>query len=263
MKWAKEWVTLMVENPYMFERDMDLYMRGYHYILTCATHMRDKKTHSKYLADFEKFRKDNYGLFNHNSQIISFLYVHTGRLDHLIISGDFKDAESVISKCLSRIRRYKYKLDDHRILVFYYKFAWIYLATGKYSKAINYLNFITNNHFNNLREDLQNYARILQLMCHYELKNFEIFQYLINTYTNYFQKREGLNDLIQESVKMFVLLKSAGLLEHKNIFKDSLRGCKKINQDPYERRALVYLDMISWLEAKVRAVPLSVVIKGN
>lgn len=263
MKWAKQWIDLMDENPYMFERDRDLYMRGYHYILTSATHIRDVSTHKKYLDKFEKFRKDNYGLFNHNSQIISFLYVHTGRLDHIIINGDFDIAESVIAKCISRIRRYKYKLDDHRILVFYFKFAWIYLGLGKYAKAINYLNFITNNHFNNLREDLQNYARILQLMCHYELKNFEIFQYLINTYTNYFEKKDDLNELIQHCVEMFGQLKSAGLLEHKKIFKHYLKLCVQINKDPYERRALVYLDMISWLESKVKNIPLKEVIKGN
>jgi len=65
MKWAKKWVKSLDANPHMFERDMDLYMRGYHYILTSATHTKDRTTHKKYLAKFEKFRKDKYGLFNH------------------------------------------------------------------------------------------------------------------------------------------------------------------------------------------------------
>jgi len=37
--------------------------------------------------------------------------------------------------------------------------------------------------------------------------------------------------------------------------------CVKINKDSYERRALVYLDMISWLESKFKNVPLKEVIK--
>ena len=261
MKWAKQWVALLDANPYMFERDMDLYMRGYHYILTSATRIKDRATHKKYLTKFEKFRKEKYGLFNHNSQIISFLYVHTGRLDHIIIDGDFEHAESVIANCLRRIKKYQYKMDDHRILVFYFKFAWIYLALGNISKSIAYLNHITNNRFENLREDLQNYARLLLLMCHYELQNFEIFEYLINTYTNYFKKKDDLNVLIQHSVDMFNQLQSAGLLEHKQIFKKYLKIYKAINKDPYERRALVYLDMISWIDSKVKSVPLKEVIR--
>ena len=261
MKWAKKWVKSLDANPHMFERDMDLYMRGYHYILTSATHTKDRATHKKYLAKFEKFRKDKYGLFNHNSQIISFLYVHTGRLDHIIIEGDFEHAESVIANCLRRIKKYQYKMDGHRILVFYFKFAWIYLALGNISKAITYLNHITNNRFENLREDLQNYARLLLLMCHYELNNFDIFDYLINTYSNYFKKKDDLNVLIQHSVDMFNQLQSAGLLEHKQIFKKYLKIYKAINKDPYERRALVYLDMISWIDSKVKGTSLKEVIR--
>jgi hypothetical protein len=261
MKWAKQWVALLDSNPILFERDMDIYMRGFHYILTSATHIKDRATHKKYLAKFEKFRKDKYGLFNHNSQIISFLYVHTGRLDHIIIEGDFEQAESVIANCLRRIKKYQYKMDGHRILVFYFKFAWIYLALGNISKAITYLNHITNNRFENLREDLQNYARLLLLMCHYELKNFDIFDYLINTYTTYFKKKDDLNILIQHSVEMFNQLQSAGLLDHKSIFKKYLKIYKAINKDPYERRALVYLDMISWITSKVKSVPLKEVIR--
>jgi len=60
---------------------------------------------------------------------------------------------------------------------------------------------------------------------------------------------------------MFNQLQSAGLLEHKQIFKKYLKIYKAINKDPYERRALVYLDMISWIDSKVKGTSLKEVIR--
>ena len=94
-----------------------------------------------------------------------------------------------------------------------------------------------------------------------KLNEVDIFDYLINTYSNYFKKKDDLNVLIQHSVDMFNQLQSAGLLEHKQIFKKYLKIYKAINKDPYERRALVYLDMISWIDSKVKGTSLKEVIR--
>jgi len=106
LKRAKEWINLLEKNPTMLQRDVDLYMRGYHYVLTSAIHIKDKKAHEKYLVKFEKFRKSSYKKFNANSQILSFLYVHTGRLDGIILNGHFDRSEKVLTKSLNRIRKY-------------------------------------------------------------------------------------------------------------------------------------------------------------
>jgi len=263
MKYAKEWIDILDGNPNMIKRDVDLYLRGFHYVLTTANHIGDKKTHSIYLENLESFRKENYAKFNPNSQIISFLYVHTGRLDHIILNGLFENANVVISKSLNRIKRYKYKLDDHRVLVFYYKFAWIYLGAENYSKAIFYLNKIINNELKYLREDLQNYTRILQLICHYELRNFDVLKYLIHTYSNYFDRKDSINKFLALGMRMFELLESKGELEHKEIFKTYLKDFKLLSADPYEKRALVYIDIVSWLDGKIKGRKLSEIIKNK
>jgi len=109
LQFAKEWIELLDAHPSMIERDVDLYLRGYHYVLTAATYIKESKLHSIYLRKIEHFRKSNYGKFNSNSQIISFLYVHTGRLDDIILNGTFERADQVIPKTVNRIRRYSYK----------------------------------------------------------------------------------------------------------------------------------------------------------
>jgi len=263
LKYAKQWVDLLDDNTNMRDRDVDLYMRGVHYVLTTAMHTQDHTAHQEYLDRFEAFRKNSYGTFNPNSQILSFLYVHTGRLDHIILTGAFAQADKVISRSLHRIKRYQYKLDDHRVMVFYFKFAWIYLGAGKASKSITYLNKIINNELKNLREDIQNYARVLQLICHYELGNYDIFEYLINTYSNYFDRKKGLSPFLVHAMNLFKELKSKGESDHKLILQKYQTLFSKAKENPYDHRAMIYLDITSWLESKIRSISLEEVISSK
>ena len=263
MRYAKEWVALLDSQPTIINRDIDLYFRGIHYVLTSAVHTKDHHTHSKYLKKIEAIRKEAYGTFNTNTQIISFLYVHVGRLDNIMLSGNFNSNNSIIPKTLHRIRKYKYKLDDHKIMVLYYKFAWIYLGDNNPSKGILYLNKIINNELNNLREDLQDYARILQLICHYELGNYDILDYLLQTYSSYFNRKMSINIFLKQAMKMFHALKSKGELDHSLVFKNYYTIFSEISKDPYERRAFIYLDLLSWLESKILGISLQEVIQRN
>lgn len=261
MKYAIQWVETLQKNPNLIEKDRDLLMRGFHYVLTSANHIKDKSTHKKYLHEFELFRKTNYSKFNTNSQILSFLYVHLARLDNINLNHDFKQADQIIARSLSRIKRYQYRLDDHRVMVFYFKFSWIYLVNGQTSKALHYLNIIVNNKLNRLRVDLQAYAKILHIICHYEIGNYDILPYLIRVYSQYLKSNQQENAFMSLSLNMFKRLESKGLLEHKSIFKEYLTQFEKLNRDPYDRRALSYLDISSWIQSKITGLPISEVLQ--
>jgi len=125
---AIKWIGLFDDNPEMIHRDVDLYMRGFHYILSAAFHLKDNENLALYLDRLEVIRKSNYPQFNTNSQIISFLYVHSSRLNTAILAHDYKKGLELIPSTLKRIRKYKTKLDDHKIMVFYFKIAWIYFG---------------------------------------------------------------------------------------------------------------------------------------
>lgn len=250
MKYAIQWMFIIENNPAILQRDVNLYMRGIHYVLTSAFNQQDVGKHAKYLEKFENFRKSNYLKFNPNSRIISFLYVHTARLNNIILSRDYQNAEKVIASSLKRIKRYAYKLDDHKILVFYFKFAWIYLCNKKIKRALHFVNLIINNELKNLRHDLQNYTRVLLLICHYELNNFEVMNYVLKTSENFFGRKKDLNPYLELSLEMFSELNSRGKFDHKMILKKFYNQFTLLKEDVFERRAFWYLDMISWLDYK-------------
>jgi tetratricopeptide (TPR) repeat protein len=74
--YAKMWVELFKNEKGYINRDMNLLMRGYHYILTSLYNLGDLERYTQYLKELEAYRKDNYKKFNKNSQVISFLYTY-------------------------------------------------------------------------------------------------------------------------------------------------------------------------------------------
>lgn len=248
---ARIWVNLFLDHPELIHRDVDLFMRGYHYVLSSCFHLKNATALKDSLSELEDFRKSNYKKLNKNSQIISFLYVHTGRLNVAILTGDFNKGLEYIPRTLRRINRYRDKLDNHRILVFYYKIAWIYFGAGKPRRAIEYLNKIVNQVMPDLREDLQIYARLLFLLCHYELKNFDSLPYLIKSFKPFFKKVREQYPLQLITYDMFKELTSSPLAEHNSIMSKYLRTLKELKKDKFRTVSFTYLDVTLWLTAKL------------
>ncbi len=247
-----KWINLFYEKEELIRWDPDLLMRGYHYLLISAYYNNDKKNFSRYLNDLEVFRKKNYSRFKKNSQIISFLTVHTGRLNKDMITGNFEHAvNDSIPRCLRRIKRYGNQVDVHRILVFYYKISWIYLANSQPSKSIDFLNKIIELETGTLREDLQGYSRIMYLMAHYDLGNYDLLNYLVTSEEPFFRKMKEENPLQQLSFRFFKKLSNCPLNDHLDVMKDFLAQFQILQKDKFQQRALLYLDIPIWILAKI------------
>ena len=260
---ALKWINVCKEFPMAQQRDPDLFLRGYHYVLTSAYNNGDLKNFNTYLKEIEAFRKDNYTKFNMNSKIMSFMYVHHGRLNKYFLSGDFSEGVRVLPKTIKRINRYKIKLDDHRILVFYFKIAWMYFGNNQPDLTIQFLNKITNQHIENLRADIQGYSRLLFLMAHYDLENYDIMDYIYRRVKKFYDNYQEKNH-VQECVLIFFkTIINLPVSEHLQHFQKLQKKLSKLKEDPFEIRPFLYLDFTAWVEAKITNKPMSAIIKNN
>ena len=249
--YAKNWIELMKSEPHMIARDPDIFMRGYHYLLMSAYHNRDLESYKTHLTEIEKFRKDTYKKFNPSSQMMSFIYVHNGRLNRYFLDGNFAEGVQEIPKTLRRLQRYGKKLDPHRVMVFYYKIAWMYLGNGDADKCVDYLQKVIQMDVKKLREDIQGYARLLLLMAHYDLENEEIMPYLVKTVSQFFGKMNERDDLQNACLKFFQRIVKVGLSDRKKHFIAFQKELAILQANPYKRRAFMYLDIPSWVEGKI------------
>ena len=144
--------------------------------------------------------------------------------------------------------------------MFYYKIASLYFGAGKNEKAIDYLNKIINWRMD-LRTDLQCYARLLHLIAHYELGNFELLEYLTKSVYRFMAKMENLSTIEEEMFKFLRRSFKVGAKALKPEFEKLLDKLKRYEGNRFEARAFSYLDVISWLESKIENVPVMEIIR--
>ncbi len=103
--------------------------------------------------------------------------------------------------------------------------------------------------------------RLLHLIAHYELGNDNLLEYLIKSVYRFMAKMENLSK-VEEEIFRF-LRKSFKLdpAELKPEFPKLLETLKTYEKNRFETRAFVYLDIISWLESKIRNVPVQKIIR--
>ena len=145
--------------------------------------------------------------------------------------------------------------------MFYYKIASLYFGSGDHHKAIEYLTKIIQLKEVSLREDIQCFARILNLIAHYEAGQDEALDYQIKSVYRYLGK---MNEQQQMQVAIFRFLRTVGELTPGEL-RDAFRRLKDqliaIAQNPFERRPFLYLDIISWLESKIENVPVQEIMQ--
>ena len=128
------------------------------------------------LQQFEEFALSKTACSTTNSLIQTFVYLNIAKINKHFLEGTFTEGLQLVPYIEEKLDEYKLHLDRHRILVFYYKIASLYFGNGDNDKSIDYLNKIINWKVD-LRTDLQCYARLLHLIAHYELGNFQLLEY--------------------------------------------------------------------------------------
>jgi len=259
-KHSKKWIEQFQNNSELKSRDSNLYLRGYHYLLTSAYNLKKSDDYAGYLNHLEEFRTENYSKFNLNTKILSFLYVHQGRMNLHFLQGTFEQGTKSIKTTLSRLDRYKSKLDEHKVMIFHFKIAWMYIGNNEPGKSIAYLQSIINMSNITLRKDIQAYARLMFLMAHYDLENDELLPSIIRSYQKFFEKHKITNKVQNLIFAFFKEIMKAPLLNRKDIQKKYLKELKLLENNKYEKRAFLYLDAVSWLESKIKKQSISSII---
>ncbi|MEO8819877.1 MAG: hypothetical protein ABI374_03455 [Ginsengibacter sp.] len=247
---AQKWVNLFLDEPSMIAIETGNYIKGLHNLLNSHFTLRNYAGFNKAISILEEFNDSDIVKKNDNNKIQVFVYLYIAKINQHFLEGTFKEGLEMVDEITSRLDEYNLFLDQHRTLIFYYKIASLYFGAGDYDNAIDYLNKIINWKVN-LRNDLQCYTRLLHLIAHYELGNFQLLEYLVKTVYRFMAKMQNLS-LVEEEI--FKFLRKSFYLSAKKLkpeFENLLNKIKEFETSKFETRAFAYLDIVSWLESKV------------
>jgi hypothetical protein len=259
-RYTQKWVDLFEQQPVMKNVESAHYIKGLHNLLSAQFDLLNYRKFNEVLKQFEKFAESSIASLHESNKLQIFVYLNTARLNKFFMEGKFTEGLTLVPEIEEKLREFEPYLDRHRVLVFYYKIASLYFGAGVFDKAIDYLNKIINWKVD-LRTDLQCYSRLLHLIAHYELGNFQLLEYLAKSVYRFMAKMDNLN-MVEEEIFRFLrksLHMSKNMLHEE--FKSLLVKLKQQQENPYATRAFFYLDVISWLESKIHHLPVQEVIR--
>ena len=191
------------------------------------------------------------------------MYQNIHRINLHYLEGSFSLGLEYLPELELTLESNKFNWDLHRIMVFYYKIACLYFGAGKNEEAIHYLNLIINNYIPSVREDIQSFARILNLIAHFELGNEILISYQIKSVFRFLLKMNDLHTVQKEILKF---LKKTPKISPKDLhseFSQLKNRLEEIQKLPFEKRPFLYLDIISWLQSKLDGIQVEKVIERN
>ena len=198
---------------------------------------------------------------NQNLAIQTFIYLFTARINYHFLTGTFTKGLKIIPEIENGLREYGRYIDTHRIMIFYFKIACLYFGAGDNENCIEYLNKIINMKVGHLRTDLQCFARLLHLIAHYELGNTEILEHLIKSVYRFLSKMDSLDEVQLEILRFLRKSLTSRPRDTIQSFKELKDKLEEVSTHKYAKRSYQYLDIVSWLESKIKRKPVEHIVQ--
>lgn len=260
-RYAKRWVNLFEEHPAMVTLNPVFFVRGQQYLLEALFYIRDIERFEQALVYLQQRVARPDFPRSENIDTLIFLHLYSHKINLHFMKGSFAQGIQLIPEVLAGIEAHKATIDEHHIMVFYYKIACLYFGAGDNHGCIEYLQKIIDNKSLRMREDLMCFSRILNLVAHYEAGEDYHLDRLIKSTYKFLIKMEDLYEVQKEMIKF---LRGLGDIYPHQInaeFRKLHATLKQYEDDPFERRSFLYLDILSWLESHFTGVSIPEIIR--
>jgi hypothetical protein len=260
---ALDWIRLLESNEVIVKNEPILYLKGMHNVQSALFYSNKPRQFRKAIEQFDTFIDARFEQFDENTKKLSVMYRYMGQLNLLFLSGTFRGNEAFVAELNKWLDEHSSYLDLNRLQVFHYKIACLYFGADDFKNCIIHLNEIIHSDAKgiSLKQDVQCFARILNIVAHYELGNDDLVESQLKS-TYRFLTKYGDFHKVQSCIMQFI---RKAITTHKSEIGPLLVALKdqleEVFDDPFEQRPLLYLDLISWLKSRISGRSVEEIIK--
>lgn len=144
------------------------------------------------------------------------------------------------------------KIETVSELGIYYSMAFAYILLEDFHKALLWTNRLINHPRLSLMGDVASFARIMNLIVHYELGNTELLEHHLRSTYRFMRSRKRLYKV--EALLLKFIRKLPSLRDEQHLVREfaaARRALESVRHDPFERNALEYFEFLGWLDCKI------------
>ena len=221
------------------------------YLLRCYIDDEDFKKASALIEDMRSLNGKK-GFNSIDIEVRIFTNSYLLELVMLQRQGRFDESIQLIENLETLENEYEDKISKEQQVLFTYHKAISYYGIGEYKKSLNYINDVLNDNEQNLRQDIYSFARIFNLVLHYELENYDFLEYVIKSTNRYLNKQ--VRDFETESLvikNIRKLSKTMSVSDRISIFQTLKGELDEMLTDHHEGVILEYFDINAWVLSKI------------
>ena len=244
----KQFLNLLEENPHFLKIYAERYLGTLNNMLIDSLSIGNYDTLDEGLNKLIQTTKLK--AFNHikNIEARVFRQRYLLLLNWCIGQKDFEKALEWIPEIEQGLKLHETKIEKHHRITFYYLNAYLLFVNQHFAEALYWCNHILNESKEDVVKEIFYFARILNLLIHFELKNYDYLDSLLISTPKYLKARRPLyrteKSLIQYMGKILKSVDKKDKLELTEQFSQELQ---EIIKDPKERRVFNYIDLNHWI----------------
>jgi hypothetical protein len=260
----KKVVKIMEENPMIMKELPKRYVKALNNVMFAYMDYRRWDECIEMINKLKGLAKKS-GFESMDVQLKIFTSSYNAELLACIHRGEYQKAKKeVVPEILKQLEKYEGKINSEEEMLFYYNISSANFGDADYKSALKYINLVLNNSETGLREDVYTFARLVNLIIHYELGNYDLLDYTIKSTKRFVAKNQRNYQFETVFLKDFKkLLKIRNVGATKQLFVDFKNALLEVLKDPYEQAANEYFDFISWLDSKIENKSYEEIIKSK
>jgi hypothetical protein len=218
------------------------------------------------LGDFEKadyyFSKmENIIPNTEQIEVKIFEYLSANRLDLYLRSPDLQKGLSLVPKIVADIEKYGKKVSTLFKTVMYSNLCYLFFATEQNKLALKYNNLIIDEESTIFRTDIFRFARIMNLLIHYEMGDKLSINYFYDATERYLNKNNKIYVFETWFMQFFKALLKLDNTDNKLFFKAKEQELLAILLDKNERIVISHFNILAWLRTKIDNISFENAIK--
>ncbi len=245
---------ILDNNPKIKEDLSQRYVATLSHLLRCYIENRQFEESERMIQELRGLEgKRGFNSMDISLRIFTISYNLEFSLRHA--TGDFRKAESLIPTIEQNEAELGDKISKEQSVLFQYNKAYTYFGNGDYKKALSTLNSVLNDNEQKLRQDIYSFARIFNLIIHFELENYEFLEYVIKSTNRYLSKHDRDYEIENAVIRHIrKLSKSSGNTQRLEILEKMKTEIDVLMKDQQERIILEYFHLPAWIDSKIQRI---------
>lgn len=199
---------------------------------------------------YEKYNKLFFKPSGKNTESLVTLYEL--RLLQLVNENIRKLQSGFIPSLEKILIQYKDKLIIETYNSIYFNLSVYFFSAENFEESLRFINILFDTRYLKYTPNLEPYVRILNILIHYELKNYKLLSHLIPASLKFLKSKNKL--FKTEKTTLDFLIKIIRINDHKlikNSFTELGLEFERLKKDKYEKNAFLYFDFSKWVNKKI------------